>query len=156
LNPRQAAVVAAIRSGANIDEAAARTGVNIHTLRRWLSSGRKNEDGPYGVFAWQVDRLKDQPRGANEHARALILALMAFLHPHGHEEGLRLHATFRAIPNESAGKVMAALADHFIVAVFLQMKKEGGADFEMAVEEAFQVLDAINVMRETENDAEAA
>jgi len=151
---KRTAVVAAVRRGKSIDEAADMAGVNVHTLRRWLSTGRKNPEGPYGIFAWQVDRLKDQPRGALEHARALILALTAFYGAHGGDgEGPKLQATFRAIPNGLTGKVMAELADHFVVAVFRQIEKEvGGVDFDLALEEMFQCIDAVNVMRETASD----
>jgi transposase len=51
-------MVALVRSGLSVDEAASREGVNIHTVRSWLSKGRKEPQGRYGRFASEVDAMR--------------------------------------------------------------------------------------------------
>ncbi len=127
----------------------------MHTLRRWLSAGRKNPDGPHGTLAALVDRLKGAPRGPREHARGFILAYGAFVREPGDDNGKRVQAAVRAIPPNDEGKVMAGLANQFLYAVMRQMKPgTAKGDVAQACEEMFQEVDED---RETwERRAEAA
>jgi hypothetical protein len=51
LNETQSHVVECVRRGMTIEEAAQEAGRPIGTVRRWLTNGRNNPDGPYGPFA---------------------------------------------------------------------------------------------------------
>jgi transposase len=55
-------LLAAVRSGASLDEAARGAGVNVHTVRSWLSRGRKAPTGTYGRFASEVDATRQLQR----------------------------------------------------------------------------------------------
>lgn len=75
----------AVRGGATVDEAARSVGVSVHTVRSWLSRGRKTPVGPYGAFAVEVDRLRrerseavaalDGPLTLEEAERVLAVAV---------------------------------------------------------------------------------
>ena len=52
-------MLASLRAGASIDEAARNVGVNINTLRTWLRNGRKEPEGRYGEFALEVDAIRE-------------------------------------------------------------------------------------------------
>jgi transposase-like protein len=150
LNPKQVAVLAAIRQGANIEAAAQSAGVNIHSLRRWLSTGRKNPDGRYGNFAALVDRIKEFPRGPEEHARAFILALSAFMLSASDEDGRNLQAVVRAFPPGRENQIMGDLAKHFLIAVMRQTEPDADphAAIDLAIEEMFEVVDGVHEIRE--------
>jgi len=55
-------IAAAVRDGSTIDEAARHAEVNVHTVRRWLSEGRKRPDGTHGEFARMVDEARAAQR----------------------------------------------------------------------------------------------
>jgi transposase-like protein len=149
MNAKQTAVVGSVRAGSSIDEAAVKAGVNVHTLRRWLSTGRKHPDGPYGPFAALVDRLKEAPRGPTEYARSVVLAYGAFARDPSDDNGRRVAAVLRAIPPNDESKVMVDLAQHFLYAVMRQMNTGATAgDVDQACEEAFQEVDELNVVLE--------
>ncbi len=56
------ALVGAIRDGASIADASAGVGVSCATVRRWLTSGRREPDGVYGEFAQSVDAIRGERR----------------------------------------------------------------------------------------------
>lgn len=58
MDETQSLIAACIRDGKSIDQAAQEAGRPIGTVRRWLTTGRKNPDGPYGAFARSVDALR--------------------------------------------------------------------------------------------------
>lgn len=54
-------------------------GVSVNTLRRWLSQGRNNPDGPYGDFAREADRARSGEFDVAVLARDFVSAcLLAF------------------------------------------------------------------------------
>ena len=54
------ALVAAIRDGASIADASASVGVSCATVRRWLTTGRREPEGVYGRFAERVDAIRGE------------------------------------------------------------------------------------------------
>lgn len=53
-------IVASVRAGATIDEAARLVDVAVASVRRWLRDGRKNPDGRYAAFAAAVDGARSE------------------------------------------------------------------------------------------------
>ena len=58
MNDKQQLIVACVRDGMTIDQAAQEAGVPIATVRRQLTTGRKTPDGRYGAFARSVDAAR--------------------------------------------------------------------------------------------------
>ena len=58
MDETQSIVVACIRDGMTIDQAANQAGRPIGTIRRWLTTGRKYPNGKYGAFARSVDGFR--------------------------------------------------------------------------------------------------
>jgi hypothetical protein len=56
-------IVAAVQSGATIEEAAISVGVAVATVRRWLGTGRKGRER-YAEFARAVDGARDERKKA--------------------------------------------------------------------------------------------
>jgi|ERR1035437_1274875 transposase len=56
------ALIASVRSGLSVEEAARGEGVNVHTVRSWLAKGRKAPQGRYGRFASEVDAMRSLQR----------------------------------------------------------------------------------------------
>lgn len=59
-----AEVLASVRAGASIDEAARQAGVPVATCRRWLRDGRKAPGGRFGAFADAVDSARRERKQA--------------------------------------------------------------------------------------------
>jgi len=49
-------------AGCTVPDAAAAAGVNITTLKGWLTRGRRDESGEYAVFAAAVDEVREEAR----------------------------------------------------------------------------------------------
>ena len=56
------ALLASVRAGATVDEAARHEGVKVNTVRTWLAKGRKEPQGRYGRFASEVDATRQLQR----------------------------------------------------------------------------------------------
>lgn len=55
-------LLASVRAGLTVDEAARLAGVRVNTVRSWLSRGRKAPEGPYGRFAAEIDASRELKR----------------------------------------------------------------------------------------------
>lgn len=55
-------LLASVRAGVTVDEAARSAGVRVNTVRSWLSRGRKAPEGPYGRFAAEIDASRELKR----------------------------------------------------------------------------------------------
>jgi hypothetical protein len=139
-----ATIVAAVRTGATIEEAAKRAGINVHTVRRWLSTGRKQPDGPYGELAADVDRLRDGPHCPRDHARAFIVALATFMRSGDDADGKRLSAVAGRIPHSDLLQVAAEVGTHFLAATYRQLAESAGSDdAPAAIEAMFLYVDEV-------------
>jgi tellurite resistance protein len=56
-------IAEAVRAGATIDEAARVAGANVHSVRRWLTAGRRG-DAKHAEFARKVDEARSERREA--------------------------------------------------------------------------------------------
>jgi predicted transcriptional regulator len=76
-------VIASVRAGSTIEEAARQAGKPVATVRRWLTAGRKAPDGRYGELARAVDQARegrrvevsDGPMSLEEIERLLVRAI---------------------------------------------------------------------------------
>lgn len=71
------AIVELIFDGVSISDAARETGINVKTVKNWLSKGRAEDDGPYADFAASVDRARQEveqrePPGTEEELRLVV------------------------------------------------------------------------------------
>lgn len=125
----QQKIVSAIYTGSTIDEAATVAGVNVHTARRWLSSGRRTPDGPRGEFARTVDNIRSGVLDAKGVARALISACaVAFTQDPDADDCPPLTRASAAIDNlgEGRGRVEIQLAWHLLVLVSAMLVERDG------------------------------
>jgi transposase-like protein len=67
-------IATAVEAGATIDEAARATDVNPHTLRRWLTDGRKDPEGKHGALAARVDTAREGRKQAEQALEGVTLA----------------------------------------------------------------------------------
>jgi transposase-like protein len=71
------AIVELIFDGVSISDAAREAGVNVKTVKNWLSKGRAEGEGPYADFAESVDRARGEverrePPGTEEELRLVV------------------------------------------------------------------------------------
>jgi hypothetical protein len=141
------AIVDAVRSGSTIDQAAYTVGVNLHTLRRWLSTGRKAPDGPYGELARTVDGLRNGEVDVTDIARDFISACaIAFSVPPEktdlpHPAFVRAVTMITELSPLDRKKVEVVLAWHAVVAaqvIVSRLPEEERAD--MTAERAVGIL----------------
>jgi transposase-like protein len=67
-------IATAVEAGASIDEAARAADVNTHTVRRWLTDGRRTPDGKHGAFAARVDTARAGRKQAEQALDGVTLA----------------------------------------------------------------------------------
>lgn len=71
------AIVELIFDGVSISDAARETGINVKTVKNWLSKGRAEGEGPYADFAESVDRARGEVEqrelpGTEEELRRVV------------------------------------------------------------------------------------
>jgi hypothetical protein len=54
----QGALLASVRDGLTLDDAATRAGVSVNTVRGWVREGRKNAEGRFAPFAAELDAAR--------------------------------------------------------------------------------------------------
>jgi hypothetical protein len=145
LDKTQAEVVAAVRTGASIADAATQVGVNVHTLRRWLSNGRREPHKSYGDLARAVDGLQNNTTDPKALARRFLSAYATYVQSGSDADGHVMRDAARSIPAGDTGKVMAQLAHHFLVATYRQLdpEKAGPGVWRQAFEEMFAEVDEV-------------
>jgi hypothetical protein len=83
MTQEQAQIVASVRAGVSIEDAATQAGRSVASVRRWLTQGRKRGDGDCAEFARAVDAAREARRvepddGSMTHAeieRRLTVAI---------------------------------------------------------------------------------
>jgi hypothetical protein len=57
------AILARLEAGTTLSDAARAAGIRLPTLKRWLTRGRNERQGPYADFARAVDAAKEASEG---------------------------------------------------------------------------------------------
>jgi predicted transcriptional regulator len=52
-------IIAAVKAGATVAEAAQQAEVPERTVKRWLTDGRRDASGPQGSFAFAIDFIRE-------------------------------------------------------------------------------------------------
>jgi hypothetical protein len=141
-------IVAAIYTGSTIDEAATLAGVNTHTARRWLSTGRRDPDGKHGEFAQTVDNTRAGVADPKGIARAFISACaVAFSSANADADECppltRASAAIDALGSDR-GKVEVQMAWHVIVLVTKFFMETGDKDLNAGLAALYALVDDVD------------
>jgi predicted transcriptional regulator len=59
-------VIAAVKAGATLAEAAQQAEITERTVKRWLSKGRSDSKSPYASFAFAIDFIRESREAPTE------------------------------------------------------------------------------------------
>lgn len=111
----EAGLVASVRAGLSLEDAASRAGVSVNTVRGWAREGRKRRDGRFGAFAAVLDAAPRRsptggpPAGDSQMSWDEFQAHLATAVRAGNTQAMKLFADLHRATSEQRPKASNAL-----------------------------------------------
>ena len=120
------AVIAAVRDGLTLDDAATHAGVSVNTVRGWFREGGKNPEGRFGVFAADVkaarESVPDGPMDLDE-----LRAVIAHAARKGSTQAMKLALELLRVDDPGASKPSDPFSDLDELAAARRTRGRGAA-----------------------------